>query len=132
MMAMLLGSNLSPFVRKTLLYILEAGLEGERDNDITPMNGKDLLLAINPRGTMPAFADNKVKLGESSVICAYLERKYGFSGLYPRDAAKFGMALWYEKWAEEELIPVIGPIFFNRDVAPMMGQEGMDCLITNG
>lgn len=122
-MAELLGINLSPFVRKALLYIFEADIDIEHRDDVLPMPATDELKAVNPRGKIPAYKDDDISLGESAVICAYLERKHGDSGLYPKEAADYGKALWFEKYSEEELIKVIGPVFFNRVVAPMMGGE---------
>ena len=76
-MAQLLGINLSPFVRKVLLYVNEAGIELEHDDSVLPTPKTDLLLSVNPRGKIPAYRDDDVSLGESSVICAYLEKKHG-------------------------------------------------------
>lgn len=131
-MAELLGNNLSPFVRKVLLYVFEAGIELNHRDDVLPMPPSDELLAVNPRGKIPGYKDDDICLGESAVICAYLERKHGDSGLYPKSAADYGMALWFEKYSEEELIKVIGPVFFNRVVAPMMGGECDEAAVAAG
>lgn len=120
-MATLLGVNLSPYVRKVLIFSFEAGIELEHRDDIVPMPAPDELLAVNPRGKVPGYSDEDIKLGESAVICAYLDRKHGGTGLYPTSAPDYGRALWFEKYAEEELIPAIGKVFFNRVVTPMMG-----------
>ncbi|MFK7732504.1 MAG: glutathione S-transferase family protein [Pseudomonadales bacterium] len=131
-MAQLLGVNLSPFVRKVLLYVNEAGIELEHDDSVLPMPKTDALLAINPRGKIPAYRDEDISLGESSVICAYLEKKHGPSGLYPEDPVHYGMALWYEKYMEEELVAAIGKIFFNRVAAPMLGVESDESAVADG
>lgn len=120
-MATLLGVNLSPYVRKVLIFSFEAGIELEHRDDIVPFPTPDELLAANPRGKIPGYIDEDVKLGESGVICAYLDRKHGGTGLYPAAAPDYGRALWFEKYSEEELIPAIGKVFFNRVVAKMMG-----------
>ena len=119
-MATLLGTNLSPFVRKVLVFSFEAGIELEHRDDVVPYPPSEELLAANPRGKIPSYVDEDIKLGESGVICAYLDRKHGGTGLYPAAAADYGRALWLEKYAEEELIPAIGKVFFNRVVAKMM------------
>lgn len=131
-MAQLLGINLSPFVRKVLLYINEAGIELEHDDSVLPTPKTELLLSVNPRGKIPAYRDDDVSLGESSVICAYLEKKHGPTGLYPDSAAQYGMALWYEKYMEEELVAAVGKIFFNRVVQPMMGGECDEEIVADG
>lgn len=119
----LLGSNMSPFVRKVLFFIGEAGLTVEHDDTVTPFPASEELLDLNPRGKIPAFRDGDLKLGESSVITAYLARQSGDATLYPSDAKAFAMALWYEKWTEEVLIPALAAVFFHRVIAPMMGGE---------
>lgn len=119
-MATLLGTNLSPYVRKVLIFGFEAGIELEHRDDVTPFPPPEEVFAANPRGKIPSYVDADIKLGESAVICAYLDRKHGGTGLYPGAAVDYGRALWFEKYAEEELIPAIGKVFFNRVVAKMM------------
>jgi len=76
-MAILLGASLSSFVRKVLIFSFEAGIELEHRNDIVPFPASAELLAVNPRGKIPGYSDDDIKLGESSVICTYLDRKHG-------------------------------------------------------
>lgn len=123
-MATLLGTNLSPYVRKVLIFSFEAGIELEHRDDIAPFPPPDELWAANPRGKIPCYIDDDIKLGESGVICAYLDRKHGGTGLYPSLAVDYGRALWFEKYAEEELIPAIGKVFFNRVVVKMLNKPG--------
>jgi glutathione S-transferase len=120
-MAILLGASLSSFVRKVLIFSFEAGIELEHRNDIVPFPASAELLAVNPRGKIPGYSDNDIKLGESSVICAYLDRKHGGTGLYPTKATDYGRALWFEKYAEEELTSAIVKVFFNRVLIKMIG-----------
>lgn len=128
-MATLLGINLSPYVRKVLIFCFEAGIELEHRDDITPFPAAKELLEANPRGKIPAYIDEDIRLGESSAICAYLDRKHGGTGLYPSAAADYGRALWFEKYAEEELIPAIAKVFLNRVVVKMLGRSGNEQVI---
>ena len=120
-MPILLGSSLSSYVRKVLIFSFEAGIALELRNDIVPFPAPEELLAVNPRGKIPGYSDDDIKLGESAVICAYLDRKHGGTGLYPTNAPDYGRALWFEKYAEEELIPAIVKVFFNRVLVKMIG-----------
>ena len=120
-MAILLGASLSSFVRKVLIFSFEAGIELEHRNDIVPFPAPAELLAVNPRGKIPGYRDDDIKLGESAVICAYLDRKHGGTGLYPTSAPDYGRALWFDKYAEEELTPAIVKVFFNRVLTKMIG-----------
>lgn len=122
-MSTILGTHLSPFVRKVLIFANEAGIEINHRDDVMPFPKSDELLAANPLGKIPAMTDGDVNLGESSVICAYLNKKSGGSTLYPSDTADFGQALWWERYADTELVNAVGTVFFNRFVAPMMKME---------
>lgn len=124
-MPILYGRHLSPYVRKVLMLVDAGGIEITHRNDITPFPPSEELLAVNPRGKIPALKDGDLNLGESSVICAYLERRYGPSGLYPEDPKAYARALWFEKYVEECLMPAIGPVFYQRVLVPLLG-KGVD------
>lgn len=87
----LFSSPTSPFVRKVLVLIREAGLEGI---DLIPVAGNpiapgDLPVDHNPLGKIPALLlDDGRALYDSRVICRYLDHHAG-AGLYPQ-----GDALW--------------------------------------
>ncbi len=121
-MPILYGRHLSPYVRKVLMLVEAGGIEITHRNDITPFPPTEELLAVNPRGKIPALKDGDLTLGESSVICAYLERRYGPSGLYPEDPEAYARALWFEKYMEECLMPAIGPVFYQRVLVPAFGK----------
>ena len=76
---------------------------------------------LSPLGKIPALTDGDATLPDSSVICAYLERKYPERPLYPSDPYAYGRALWFEEYADSALVAVIGPkIFFQKVVNPML------------
>jgi len=129
-MVTLYGAALSPFVRKVLILVEEGNLEIEYRKDVSPFPPNEELIAINPRGKIPALTDGDLRLGESSVICAYLEKRYGPTGLYPDDPATYARALWFEKYCEECLMPAVGPVFFHRVLARMLGREPDEAAVT--
>lgn len=129
-MVTLYGAALSPFVRKVLILVEEGNLTIEYRKDVTPFPPNAELAAINPRGKIPALTDGDLKLGESSVICAYLDRRYGPTGLYPEDPVAYARALWFEKYCEECLMPAVGPVFFQRVLQPMLGNTPDDAAVT--
>ena len=47
-MAVLLGTNLSPYVCKVLIFSFEAGIALEQRSDIIPFPAPEELLAVNP------------------------------------------------------------------------------------
>lgn len=122
-MSTILGTNMSPFVRKVLIFCAEAGIEIEHRDDVMPFNNNPELQAANPLGKIPALVDGDFSTGESSVICAYLDKKAGGTPLYPAAASDYAEALWLEKYGDTELVMATASVFFNRVVAPLMGME---------
>ena len=81
---------------------------------------------MSPLGRIPAFEDGEAKFSDSSVILAYLEKAYPETPLYPESPADYGRALWIEELADTGLIESIGPVFFQRFVAPNFLQQEPD------
>jgi glutathione S-transferase len=49
---------------------------------------------------------------DSSVICAYLERRFPEPALYPSDPYEYARALWFEEFADGGMVPAAGPKVF--------------------
>jgi len=116
------GSPVSPFVRKTLVCLLEKGVEFEL-NPISPFPPPESHLKISPLGKIPALTDGDLAIPDSSAICGYIEKRYPDHPLYPEDPADYGRALWYEEWADSELSKATAALFFNRIAVRMMKRE---------
>ena len=120
----LYGSSISPFVRKTLAYISEKGLEVE----LKPIGIGDAdpaFRAASPFGKMPGFRDGDFAISDSTAIITYLEAKYPDPPLIPADPASRARTIWYEEFADTILAACMGKLFFNRVVAPrFLGREG--------
>ena len=118
------GSSLSPFVRKTLAYVSEKGLEVELVP--TGLGNKDpAFREASPFGKMPGFRDGDFAISDSTAIITYLEAKYPEPPLLPTEPKSRARTIWYEEFADTILIACMGKLFFNRVVAPMfLGQEG--------
>jgi len=118
------GSSLSPFVRKTLAFVAEKGVEVE----VKPvgLNSPDPdFAACSPFRKMPAFRDGDFTVSDSSAIIAYLEAKFPEPPLVPTEAKARARAIWYEEFADTILCACMGKMFFNRLVAPrFLGQKG--------
>ena len=82
----LFHSPTSPFVRKVVVVLHEAGLLDEVElvpSGGTPIAPGTLPIARNPLGKVPALErDDGAALYDSRVICRYLDAKAG-AGLYP-------------------------------------------------
>lgn len=125
-MATLYGAGLSPFVRKVRVVLAEKKIQHDHD-PVVPFNVSAEYKAISPLGKIPAWKDEVGALSDSSVICAYLERKHPTPAMYPSDPYQFARALWFEEWADSALIGVAGAkIFFPRVVAPRFFNQPAD------
>ena len=125
-MATLYGVGLSPFVRKVRVLLAEKGLSYEHD-PVLPFNVSAEYKAISPLGKIPAYRDERGALADSSVICAYLERRHPTPALYPSDPYEYARALWFEEYADSPLVAITGPkIFFQKIVGPRFFNQPTD------
>jgi glutathione S-transferase len=81
---------------------------------------------VSPLGRIPAFKDGDRVINDSSVICAYLERRFPAPALYPSDAYEYARALWFEEFIDGGLIPSSArTVFFPLVLAPLFaGKPG--------
>jgi glutathione S-transferase len=124
------GSPVSPFVRKTLVCLIEKGIAHEV-NPIAPFPPPESHLKISPLGKIPALTEGDLAIPDSSAICGYLEKRFPEPALYPADPADYGRALWYEDWADNELPKATSSLFFNRIAVRMMKREPDEAVIAN-
>ena len=110
----LYGSIVSPYVRK-VATVLDLKNISYKIEVMIPFLEKDKqkLLQMNPLGKVPIYQDGSFMLSDSSVICAYLEKKYPASSIYPTSAENYARCLWYEEYADSQLIPTILTVAFN-------------------
>lgn len=110
----LVGVPQSPFVQKVRVVLEEKRLAYE----LAPPDP-----ALHPLGKMPVLRDGDLVVPDSSVICAYLERKFPAPALYPADAAELAQALFLEEYGDARMAEGMGPIVLERLVKPqMLGQ----------
>ena len=120
----LYGANGSPFFRKARVVLEEKGLSYQTEN-LIPVPKTPALLAMNPLGKIPILRDGDVVVADSSVICAYLEKKHPAPALYPAEPAEYARALFLEEYADTRIAETIGPILFERFIRPeIFHQEG--------
>jgi glutathione S-transferase len=106
-----LGANVSPFVRKVRVFLAEKalGYELEPVNPFAPPEGWRV---TSPLGRIPALRDGERVINDSSVICQYLERRAPSPALYPADDYAFARALWFEEYADGGIVPIGAPKIF--------------------
>jgi len=110
-----IGSYLSPYVRKVLVCLEAKGVEYEID-PIVPFFGNDEFTRLSPLRRVPVLIDDRVTLADSTVICQYLEDRYPEPALYPQDIAQRARARWFEEYADTRLGDVLIWGLFDRAV----------------
>lgn len=109
----IIGSFLSPYVRKVLVCLDLKGLAFEID-PIVPFFGDERFSQLSPLRRIPVLIDDRVTLCDSSVICQYLEDRYPTPALYPADFADRAHARWLEEYADTRMGEVIIWRLFNQ------------------
>jgi glutathione S-transferase len=109
----IVGSYLSPYVRKVLAVLHVKGIAYEIDPIIAFM-GDERFSQISPVRRIPVLMDDRVTLADSSVICQYLEDRYPQPALYPADVADRARARWLEEYADTRMGDVFIWQLFNQ------------------
>jgi glutathione S-transferase len=120
------GSYLSPYVRKVLVCLHVKGLDYEID-PIVPFMGDERFTALSPLRRVPVLVDDRVALADSSVICQYLEDRYPEPALYPHDVVERARARWLEEFADTRMGDVFIWRLFNQvAIRPFVWGEPTD------
>jgi glutathione S-transferase len=126
MSLVVLGANVSPFVRKVRVFLAEKGLDYQLES-VNPFSPPPSWREISPLGKIPALRDGDRVINDSSVICQYLERRHPTPPLYPSDDYDFARALWLEEFMDGGFVPLAGPNLFAALVLrPLMSQKPPD------
>ncbi|SNS45643.1 Glutathione S-transferase [Sphingomonas laterariae] len=122
----IIGSYVSPYVRKVLACLALKGLDYEID-PITPFFGNDGFGEISPLRRIPVLIDGDLVLCDSSAICAYLDEAYPGHPLLPADVKDRARARWLEEFADTRMGDVfIWGLFYQRFVHPAVWGEPGD------
>lgn len=117
------GASLSPFVRKTLAAAAEKGIEIE--HKVGRFGAPDPEFEeTSPFRKIPGFRDGDFCLSDSTAIIQYFEGIKPEPALIPSDPKARARTIWFEEYADTILVNAAGPMFFNRVVAKLIGQEG--------
>jgi len=122
----IIGSYLSPYVRKVLVFLDRKGIPYEID-PIIPFMGDERFSKLSPLRRIPVFVDDEVTLTDSSVICQYLEDRYPEPALYPRLITERARARWIEEFADTRMGEVFIWRLFNQvAIKPFVWREETD------
>ena len=119
------GVHGSPFVRKVFIALDLKNIPYEIVPQM-PFSGDREYLKINPLGKVPTLVDGELTLGDSKVICRYLESAYPEPALYPQDIAQRAMADWYEELCGGPVAEMAAGIFFQRFMRPFAFKQEPD------
>jgi len=106
----------SPYAFKVRAVLYEKRIVHEK-REIRTHADRAVLLRVNPRGEVPALADEGAVLCDSKVICAYLEERHPDPALYPRDLALRARCRYLELFSDTDIdacVFVLGIIKLTR------------------
>jgi glutathione S-transferase len=122
----IIGSFVSPYVRKVLACLNLKGVEYEVD-PITPFYGNDEFERLSPLRRIPIFIDGDLVLTDSTVICAYIDEAHQGPALMPTAPRDRARARWLEEYADTRLGELcIWSLFYQKIVRPLVWNEPTD------
>ncbi|GMG86712.1 glutathione S-transferase family protein [Biformimicrobium ophioploci] len=119
------GVHGSPFVRKVLIALDLKGIPFKLIPQM-PFSGDAEYLKINPLGKVPTLVDGDLTLGDSKVICQYLEAAYPETPVYPQAVTDKARAHWYEDLCGGRVSELAAGIFFQRFMRPLAFNQQPD------
>lgn len=124
-----IGSYISPYVRKVLACLELKGLDYEID-PIAPFVGNDEFTRLSPLRRIPVLIDGELVANDSSVICQYLEDKHPTPSLYPQHIADRARARWLEEYADTRLADgLIWKLFYQHSIRRRVFGEEADAAV---
>jgi glutathione S-transferase len=127
---LIIGSYLSPYVRKVLVCLEIKGIAYEVD-PIVPFFGDDRFSKLSPLRRIPVLVDGDLVLTDSSVICQYLDDLRPQPPLLPADIRDRARARWLEEFADTRMGDVFIWRLFNQiAIRPSVwGEKGDRALV---
>jgi glutathione S-transferase len=127
---LVVGSYLSPYVRKVLVCLEIKGIAYEVDH-IVPFFGDDRFSGLSPLRRIPVLVDGDLVLSDSSVICQYLEDLRPEPAVLPADIRDRARARWLEEFADTRMGDVFIWRLFNQiAIRPSVwGEKGDRALV---
>src|SRR5215208_2003305 len=124
------GVPLSIHVRKVIVAALEKGLE-HRVETVFPFDPPPGWLDLSPTGKIPALQHGELTLADSTVIVAYLEKRFPDRPLHPSDPAQYARALWFEEYVDGQIAPDVIGLFKQKVLGPMVHKVATDAAVVD-
>jgi len=122
------GVPLSIHVRKVIVAALEKRLE-HRVEVVFPFDPPPGWRDLSPTGKIPALRHGDLTLADSSVILAYLEKRFPEVPLNPSDPSQYARALWFEEYVDSQIAPDVIGLFHQRVLGPMLHKKEPDTAV---
>ena len=123
----IIGSYVSPYVRKVLACMALKGVDDYEIDPITPFFGGDEFARLSPLRRIPVLVHGDLVLNDSSVICEWLDEAFPGHPLLPADPADRARARWLEEFADTRMGDVfIWGLFYQKIVHPLVWGEPGD------
>lgn len=125
-MIQIIGSPVSPYVKKVLTLLIMKGVEFEVD-PITPFYGDERFTRLSPLRRIPVFMDGDFVLTDSSVIAQYIEERWPDPAALPEDLQQRARVRWLDEYSNSRMGDVfIWNGFAKKIVAPMVFGAAVD------
>ena len=114
-MIQVIGSLISPYVKKVVTLLNMKGVEFEVD-PITPFYGDERFTKLSPLRRIPVLIDGEIVLNDSSVIAQYIEETWPNPTALPDTPADRARARWIEEYSDTR----IGDVFIWKGFVPIV------------
>ena len=123
----IIGSYVSPYVRKVVACMALKGIDDYEIDPITPFFGGEEFGRLSPLRRIPVLVHGDLVLTDSSVICAWLDEAFPGPALLPASPDDRARARWLEEYADSRLGDVfIWGLFYQKFVHPAVWGEPGD------
>lgn len=120
------GVPISVHTRKVIVAAIEKNIAFGSE-PVIPFNPPPGWDRLSPTGKIPVVTEGDLVLRDSSVICAWLERRQPKPALYPAAVELFAEALWLEEYADGTVfLEVIHGLFFQQVIRPNILKQPAD------
>ena len=124
------GVPLSIHVRKVIVAALEKRLE-HRVEAVFPFDPPAGWRELSPTGKIPALKHGDLTLADSSVIIAYLEKRFPEHPLTCSEPAQYARTLWFEEYVDSQIAPDVIGLFKQKVLGPMVHKIATDAVVVD-
>ncbi|MBL4789764.1 MAG: glutathione S-transferase family protein [Kordiimonadaceae bacterium] len=125
----LIGTPISPFVRKVMAVLQLKGLDYSLIPQV-PFFPTEEFRAISPMLRIPVLKHGEFILPDSTVIVQYLEDIAPITTVFPENLQDRAQARWLEEYADEKIgRGAVLALFFQKRIQPLLKLESDEALI---